>query len=349
MSKEQSPKPREAKFLNDRRRENQKEFSMEFERVGLKFLRDKIDPRDQKKFISSFDKLVALGCLPETLASSLYCFCKSYRKSGYLFPPYAVPASFPTRKEVKKFRSSLEDAVEVIQRLDGSDLLALWDYRKPPEGRNQVLWVLHWYISLLPTQSSPRRSTDILDLSYPRKDIIESYAPIPCCMYAKVATGEFRFALVSRLLECFGYKPDPKRQTQTKDISRGGYNPHDSSLERNYRNFVQAHPKFCNRLETDLKRNHKDEEERRNAEYDEWVGEKGFAPSDFDELRLNRFDWTSLFSLPQPKPDAPPGRATGLKGDMPKTVDANEPSKKLKTAKEPNPRRSLSKEFDAPR
>jgi hypothetical protein len=51
---------------------------MELNRVGLKFAQDKVDPDDHERFTTAFDELVRLGCLPETLASTLYCFCMSY-------------------------------------------------------------------------------------------------------------------------------------------------------------------------------------------------------------------------------------------------------------------------------
>jgi hypothetical protein len=149
-------------------------------------------------------------------------------------------------------------------------------------------------------------------------------------MYAKEATGEFQFRLVYRLLECFGYKPDPKRQTQTKDRPRGGYHPHDDSLERNYRNFVQAHPMFCSQLNADLKLGHEGEGDRRFAEYDKWVGEKGLAPAVFEELRLNPFKWDDVFSPPRPSQDAHPGVAIPVRPAPRKAVAAGvTPRKKM--------------------
>src|SRR5580704_10185465 len=41
-----------------------REFLIECERVGLKFMRDLIDPDDQEGFTKAFDDLVALGCRP---------------------------------------------------------------------------------------------------------------------------------------------------------------------------------------------------------------------------------------------------------------------------------------------
>jgi hypothetical protein len=290
----------ETNVLLGRRREDQKEFSMEFERVGLKFIRDKIDPDDKEIFMATFDELVGLGCLPEILASTLYCFCKSHLRSGCWFPPYGVPVSFPSSKEIGKYRNKLKNAVEVIQRLDDCDMFAFAS--SPPEGKKQVLDVLRWYITSLPMRCAPR------------KDIIESYAPIPCCMYAKVATGQFQFPLVYQLLKCFGYKPDPKRQTLTKDWPRG--TPlHDDSMERNYRNFEKAHPVFCDLLEADLRGDHVGERERQSTERDHWVGERGFSGELFDELRSNRFNWNTVF--PHSKPDTHQSKATFPGGNEP--------------------------------
>jgi hypothetical protein len=145
-----------------------------------------------------------------------------------------------------------------------------------------VLAVLRWYIDSLPFWWVPR------------KDIVQSSAPIACCIYPKITTGEFRFAQVANLLECLGYRPDPQRQ------KKPGYRPDESdlcdkSLERNYGNFRNTYPIFCDQLEADLKSDHESEENRRVEESDYWIVERDIPSSVFEKLRPNQFDWKFLF------------------------------------------------------
>ena len=133
-----------------------------------------------------------------------------------------------------------------------------------------------------------------------RKDIVRSSAPIACCLYPKIATGEFRFTQVAELLECLDYSPDPKRQ------AKPGYRPDvsdlcDVSLERNYRNFRKAYPIFYDQLQADLKSDHESEENRRIEEFDYWIGEKNIPFSVFDQPRPHRFDWEIVFPHPERK------------------------------------------------
>jgi len=281
-----------ASILLGRRRLDLEEFSMEFRRVGLKFVRDKVDPDDQERFTVAFDELVGLGCLPETLASTLYCFCKSHLQFGWSCPPHRMAVSFPPEKEVEKYRDSLQSAFEGIKRLENygaMEVLAKHAKCDPPQERRGVLNVLDWYIQLLPLWWVPR------------KDIVQSSAPIACCMYPQVATGQFRFPQVAELLESLGYRPDPKRQKRTMDRRRGEDNCYQS-LERNFRNFKEAHPTFCDQLEADLRGDHAREKKRRRDEYDHWVCEEELAVEIFRELRMNRFDWKTVFPRPFAKP-----------------------------------------------
>ena len=275
-----------ASFLLGNRRYDHREFLIELNRVGLKFVNDKVSPKNHERFTTAFDELAKLGCLPETLASTLYCFCKSYAVYGPSFPPYGLSISFPPDEAIRKFRESLKSTSEGIRRVDDYGIMEVLarhaNCSDPPEGRKQVLTVLRWYIDSLPLWWAPR------------KDILQSSAPIACCVYPKIATGEFRFPQVAILLECLGYRPDPKRQTKSRYRPRG-YNSCDQSLERNYRNFRKAYPIFCDQLQVDLKSDHEEEENRRLEQFDSWIVEKDLPRSVFDQLRPNQFDWKTIF------------------------------------------------------
>ena len=246
-----------ASFLLGERRYDHREFLMALYRVGLRFVQDKVDPDDQEHFTTAFDELVGLGCRPETLASTLYCFCKSYAPREWspptygLVPPYGLGFSFPPDEEIRKLQDNLQIAHEGIQRVEDYRIMeALANherYSDPPEGRRQVLEVLRWYIDSLRLWTMPR------------KDIVQSSAPIACCIYPKIATGKFRFTQVAVLLECLGYQPDPKRQAKP-EFRRDVSDVCDASLERNFRNFRKAYPIFCDQLQADLKRDHESEE-----------------------------------------------------------------------------------------
>jgi hypothetical protein len=251
------------------RRCDQREFSMEFGRVGLKFIRDRIDPDDQEQFTTAFDELVQQGCLPKTLASTLYCFHK-YQMDSYNIPIGGV---------IKDLEDTLWAALRGIRWLDDCNVMeALAKHAgcgDAPRGRKEVEKVLGWYIASLPIWWVPR------------KDIFDSYAPVACCIYPKIATGKFHFSGVSDLLECLGYKPNPKRQKKAKDRPRG-YTPFDS-LERNFRNFRKRYPIFCERLETELRGDHKMEED-------------SLPINDLDRmLRPNNFDWETVFGSVSPR------------------------------------------------
>ena len=101
-------------FLLGRRRYDTSEFSMEFRRVGLKFAHHKIDPDDHKQFTTVFDDLINLGCLPKTLAGTLYCFCKSSSQFGLSFPPLMEAYSFPPNKEIPNYRDTLCSAMRIL-------------------------------------------------------------------------------------------------------------------------------------------------------------------------------------------------------------------------------------------
>jgi hypothetical protein len=296
MSKEGISKALEqevaASFLLGGRRYDHREFLMELHRVGLKFVNDKVDPDDQERFTAAFDELVGLGCLPETLASTLYCFCKSYLVREMSCPPWGTAISFPPVKKIREIRKSLQSAFEGIRRVDDCGILEILARHgkciDPPEGRKQVLAVLRSYIDLFSFWWAPR------------KDIVQSSAPIACCIYARIATGEFRFPQVAKLLECLGYRPDPRRQTKSW-YPPDGYDPCDQSLERNVRNFRNAHPIFCDQLQAELTSDHAREENRRIEEFDYWVVEKELPLSVFNQPRPNRYDWKIVFPRPEQK------------------------------------------------
>jgi hypothetical protein len=281
-----------ASFLLGTRRYDHREFLVEVNRVGLKFVQDKVDPDDHELFSAAFDELVGLGCLPETLASTLYCFCKSYFVRKPSSPPYGLGVSFPPDEEIRKIRDSLESASEGIRRVDDYGIMEVLARHArcsdPPQGRKQVLAVLRWYIDSLPFWWVPR------------KDIVQSSAPIACCIYPKIVTGEFRFPQVAELLECLGYRPDPKRQMKS-EYRPEGYDSCDQSLERNFRNFRKAYPMFCDQLQADLKSDHESEANRPMEKFDSWIVDKDLPRSVFDQPRPNRFDWKLVFSRPERK------------------------------------------------
>jgi hypothetical protein len=279
-----------ASFLLGTRRYNHREFLIELNRVGLKFVQDKVDPDDQERFTAAFDELVGLGCLPETLASTLYCFCKSYIVREPSSPPYGLGISFPPDEEIRKIRDSLESASEGIRRVDDYGIMEVLARHArcgdPPQGQKLVPAVLRWYIDSLPLWWVPR------------KDIVQSSAPVACCIYPKIATGKFRFLQIAELLECLGYRPDPKRQTKSR-YRPEETDPCDQSLERNFRNFRKAYPIFCDQLQADLKSDHEEEENRRRKEFHNWIDEKGISGSVLDKLQPNKFDWNFVFPSPK--------------------------------------------------
>jgi hypothetical protein len=236
--------------------------------VGLKFIRDLVDPDDQERFTHAFDELVALGCRPLPLASSLYFF---YTSRIYEFPE-GIPTNtnlvprflgfqlLPTTKAVKGRLRALEQSAEVIEQLNDSGVSRLLStYVKPPPHHDRVLDTLRWYVRMLRSWSKPR------------SDVIKGFGPIACCTYAQLGTRHFQFPLVSELIECFGYKPDPKHQHALRksasnvrrhrigeydvDDELGG-DPADQSLERNFRLFKTAHPNVCRELRLSLALDH---------------------------------------------------------------------------------------------
>lgn len=314
-----------AEFLLKWKRRCANEFSLEFARVGLKFLRDRIDPDDQKEFIAAFDELLSLGCIPKTLASTLYCFCRAYLRPDLrpIPPPYPDAATFPSKAARREYEKTLREAARIVQEID-SDIVAILARQARrifPEFRTGDLsQLLHCY-------------ADVLSAWYaPRKDIIQSYAWILPCLYSKVATQKFQFPLVAQLLEAFGYMSAPNRQHRRRDSSRGGYEPLDQSLERNVRNFIDQHALACERLETDLSQDDVKEEMRHRAECDRWA-ERDLPMGLRDEL--NPFNWSSVFLVKDRR---------GLEAQKGCTRTAKlegHPHRKLAPGQERRPRRSL--------
>jgi hypothetical protein len=244
------------------------EFLIECERVGLKFIRDVVDPDDHERFAHAFDELVALGCRPLPLASSLYLFYTSgiydfpeiSMTDGKLVPRFAGIQMLPTTRAVKGRLRVLEQSAEVIEWLNDSWLIKLLStYVKSPPHCDRVLDTLRWYVRMLRSWSKPR------------SDVIKGFGPIACCTYAQLGTRRFQFPLVSELIECLGYKPDPKRQHRLRKAAStanenrlGGRDivevlagdPADQSLERNFRLFKAAHSKVCRELRLSLALDH---------------------------------------------------------------------------------------------
>jgi hypothetical protein len=292
------------------------EFFMELRRVGMKFVRDKIDPCNVEQFTKAFDELVTLGCLPEMLACTLYVFCKSHHVD--MLPPYKdYCVSFPRKKQVAKCQKDLISVVRLIEFIENSventgvmEVLARHaNCGEPPPGRKEAINILRWYIASLSLWCVPR------------KDILQGYAPVPCCTYAKIATGQYQFSLVDELLQSFGYRPDPKRQKRVEDENPvdedradEAFSPWYESLGRNYGNFSAQHPVFCLSLEAELKAEHKREQDRRSAAFKEWVGEKDLPCVVFDQLWPNQFDWKVVFAPPGEQQLAKPKRVAPLGG-----------------------------------
>jgi hypothetical protein len=238
----------------------QREFLIECERVGLKFIRDWIDPEDRERFTNAFDELTTLGCRPLLLASSLYFYERSriydfpneFPNDGQLVPRFVGFERLPSSKEIGSRMRALQEAVTVIEWLNESGVGWLLSKQvQPPAHHDRVLETLRWYAQVLKSWSKPR------------SDVTRSFGPIACCMYAQLATAKFRFPLVSDLIECFGYKPDAKRQHRKAKreatrvlnrlsggdvVDRDGYEPTFESLERNFRVFKASHPRIYREL-----------------------------------------------------------------------------------------------------
>jgi hypothetical protein len=244
------------------------EFLIECERVGLKFIRDAVDPDDHERFSQAFDELVALGCRPVLLASSLYFFHTSRiydfpaisMTDAKLVPRFVGFQMLPTTRAVKGRLWALEQSAEVIEWLNDSGIIKLLStYVKSPPHHERVLDALQWYVRVLRSWSKPR------------SDVIRGFGPIACCAYAQLGTRHFQFPLISQLIECLGCKPDPKHQHALRksaanvrrhrlaesDISDElAGDPADQSLERNFRLFKAAHPKVCRELRLSLVLDH---------------------------------------------------------------------------------------------
>jgi hypothetical protein len=192
-----------------------------------------IAPDCQKAFIDAFDELVSLGCCKIALASSLYSFWRS--RNTHLSSPWS--------KDVNKLRRALAKVTIDIMIFNESEAAELVTIQGHPNGLRALPDLLGLY-------------TDILRVErFPRKDLVQSYGPIPCCLYADIATGRFQFPLVAELLEILGYKPNPNRQTKVRDRRQGTDCPADS-LARNFNNFRAKHPCFVETLRGDLVEKH---------------------------------------------------------------------------------------------
>jgi hypothetical protein len=262
-----------------------REFVMLCKVGGLKFIRDAVDPDDQERFATSFDELVALGCRPRVLGSALYFFHKSRiydfpeeweveRFGERLVPRYQSFMRLPDSKTVTKVRQKVEASIEAIEWLNDCGLSnILLKCVKPPQHYGRVLGTLRWYDHVLEMFSKPR------------SDVTESFAPIPCCHYPKIATGQFRFSQVSDLIECFGYRPDPKHQNaRGKPESQLSYEPAFQSLERNFRNFRDGHGKTFESLRMQLTRDHASRQSERPKRFN-WSAV--FAP--LNEYRAGNY------------------------------------------------------------
>jgi hypothetical protein len=224
----------------------------------LEKLLEKVAPNDKDYFTKGFKKLLKKGCEPFTLASTVFYF---YIDHPYSSRPDMTAFSFPPSRELKKYKNALDKAVEAVQQLNDYYHIVetLADEHgglglRSAEGegyevederpREEVIRGLEWYRTLLS------------HWQVPRKDIVEMCAPYYCCFYTEVATEHIQFALVSQMLECLGYKPNPNKQKRLKVASRTEGDSFAESLERNYRNFVATYPLVCDWLKRYLKTSH---------------------------------------------------------------------------------------------
>jgi hypothetical protein len=219
----------------------------------------KLRPNDPVYFRELFHDLFELGCAPITLASTIFYFYRDYPTASR---PHARYFAFPSSKEIAKHKKSLSQAIATIQEInnyypiletlaDQQDWLGLRPADEDEVGevvderpRDEIITGLEWYKTLLSSWNVPR------------KDIILSCAPLYCCIYTEVATGQMQFPFVSELLGCLGYRPNPKKQWALKENPQG----HDSSadsLERNYKNFAATYPIVCGWLKKYLESSHK--------------------------------------------------------------------------------------------
>jgi len=311
-------------------RDDRFKFIEAFKSGGMRFVRDKVDPEHQKPFGAAFDELIKLECQTATLASTIFYFCQT-QTLGDTF-------SFPSAQVIRKCRRKLVEAVDMIRQLDdysvmeelarhakiGEKLFAYRDLPPDPDldpdrpwlppanpdrdwdpeldraierdltpDRQKLIDGLEWHIRALPRWQVPR------------KDIVESYAPIACCLYSEIATGNVQYPLVAQLLECLGYKPNPARQGQTKDKPRGEGDSFADSMRRNFNNFERRYPIVCKRLKTYLIDDHKEEKYQYQERYDHLVG-AGYNPDAFVLAAAfphnhKPVDWVKVFAPANPK------------------------------------------------
>jgi len=263
-------------FLLHRLADNLKDFVQVGVGKNYEEFLAKLAPKYKDYFTRGFEELLEDGCEPLTLASTVFYF---YTDHPYSSRPDMTAFGFPPSRELQKHKKALVKAVETVQQLNTHYhiLETLADEHgglglRPAEGelyevederpREELITGLEWYITLLS------------HWQVPRKDIVSSCAPYYCCIYTEVATGHFQFSLVSQMLECLGYAPNPRivasqkmrhRRAMAGKVSGGQLHEpetaeegdtHAESLERNYRNFEATYPLVCRWLRRYLKESH---------------------------------------------------------------------------------------------
>jgi hypothetical protein len=265
----------EAIVLLDLTRYFHREFAPFYDREGITFFHDTIKPDNRELFETAFSKLVGQGCDEKTLAATVYSFGKLYRNSS----ESNQHMLFVNKHAMQQKLAALQDAQQVLSNLDPfiqlMEMSASPARRDGPQRREYVREELEWVMCAV---EGLRRS---------RKDIVRSYAPIPICIYVMSVTGKCQYALVSTLLECVGYSPNPNRRKQTRDIG-GGYDPFDQLLMRNISNFRRAHKSLCKQLEADLVDQHNHVEKLREEETYPWNSETLLAQLDEHWLVIRR-------------------------------------------------------------
>jgi hypothetical protein len=210
-----------------------------FEQEGIEYFHDKINSDNWELFKTTFDELIEQRCDPKILASTVYCFYRMYGKPDNSHRR----GFFLSKREIKRHLDVLQNAYEIFDDLDSliqlPEISATAARRDGQQRRECVREELQFAIRAFEHLRTLRR------------DILRSYATIPCCIYLKSATGRCQYPLVSTLFECLGYRPNPNRRKQARDLGKG-YDPCYQSLERNVSNFKHARQFLCKRLEADL-------------------------------------------------------------------------------------------------
>jgi hypothetical protein len=197
------------------------EFDYEYEKNGPGFLVAFV--RDRKMFQKSFDGLVGKGCRPKILFRGLHCLLWSELGETW--------CQLPGRREIRSLEASLRKGVEDIRAFEKkyaeAHRLRVLSHCVSRQSAGRDEYELYFNRRSPLSQATSTCLTDNM-LAYaemlrswwtPRSDAIKGYASIHNCVYAKVATGQPQFSIVSELNSSFlGRYIEPA--TLRKNLSR---------------------------------------------------------------------------------------------------------------------------------